>query len=618
MLKQLRSRARAALKQRARKIVDQHPSALLVSVAAKLLRVQLRGVAIREPRSLFGRLQPERTREPATYPKLEQAVVSRARVLAVQVGTELDAGRPINPQVEGELVRSAMMLASISRFEPAVECLRIACRIPPAHSQRAVDYDRTLGIYLFMLGRMQEALPWFHQAGQSQRVMLANPGVPRRFRILGTTWLPAIGHVAMLDFLLKRQQLGWDDPDRVYYTNVDMTNKAGSLLAKEFSKLGIRMIWPQPIEKEYEDLLEPGDAEWWRLTADERTALVQEFWELDFPDTGALFYTHAAAKIQNRWEKESRDPLMSLSPAQQDALVSVLDQLGVPRGAWFVCLHVRESGYHARWNKLYRSARDADIDTYGPAIEEVTRRGGWVIRVGDASMKPLAPMPQVVDYARSRFKSELADILLCASCRFFLGTNSGLSIIPGIYGVPCLLTNWVPLGLPNWFGCDLMVPKLIHDANQGRHFTAAEMYQSMIGYAQSQAHMPPGVSFVENTPEELREATEQMLEELDDPATPLRDRAIEEAYWKLAETLGSYRGSRISSTFARRHAGALAVPVDAQANLPRAPAPLVPAPATAESAASVVEADAATTSMLEAEAARIASSAKTAHAAPPG
>jgi putative glycosyltransferase (TIGR04372 family) len=562
MLSRLRARLRASFERRARQVVRQYPLSLLASVAANLMRLQVRGVARRKLRRMFGWARKEGFRPPPSYPRLEGAIASRARALDTEIGTALDAARPIDPRVEDELVRSAMALASISRFEPAVECLRVACRIPPAHSQRGIDYTRTLGIYLFMLGRMQEALPWFHQAGQSRRVVLANPGVPRKFRILGSTWLPAIGHIAMLDFLLKRQQLGWDDPDRVYFSIVDLKGKPGHLLAKEFSRLGIRLIWPQSIDKHYEGLREPGDAEWWQLTNDERTSLVQEFWELDFPDTGALFYTHAAAKIQNRWEQEARAPLMSLSPAQKEALVSVLDQLGVPRGAWFVCLHVRESGFHARWNKLYRSARDADIDTYLPAIEEITRRGGWVVRVGDASMKPLAPMPQVVDYARSRIKSELADILLCASCRFFLGTNSGLSIIPGIYGVPCLLTNWVPLGLPNWFGCDLVVPKLIHDANQGRHFTAAEIYSSLVGYAQSQAHMPPGVSFVENTPEELREATAQMLEELDDPDTPLRDRRIEQAYWQLAESLGSYRGSRMSSTFARRHAAALAVPID--------------------------------------------------------
>jgi len=559
MLNALRRRLFNAVKRRGRSFVDNRPWALMLVTSTLLRSAQRRGASVklkkgRPPRvkSLF---------QIGLQTKLEADVVNRAQQLAEDIRRTLDQGREIRPELEGQLVKASQTLGSIGRFEPAIECLRAAARIPPAHSQRAIDYCRTLGVFLFMLGRMREAMPWFHQAGNARRVLLAHSGVPQKFRILGTSWFPAIGHIAMLAFLVQRQKLGWEAEDVVYVGNVDLTQRLGKVLASEFTRHGINLAWPQQVHDVYREMRLQEDLEWGFLTNDERSALVQEFWELDFPDTGALFYAHAAAKIQNQWEAEQRAPLLQLTDAQKAAIPALLDQLGIPRSAWFVCLHVREPGFHARWNQIYRSARDADVGTYEEAITEITRRGGWVIRVGDASMAPLPPMAQTVDYARSRFKSQLADILLCAGCRFFLGTNSGLSIIPGIYGVPCLLTNWVPLGLPNWFGRDLVVPKLIRDETNDRFFTAAEIYDNSIGYTQNSEHLPAGVAFVDNTPGELREATVQMLEELEDPQTPLRDLALEQAYFQLAESLGSYRGSRMSSTFARRHAASLGVPV---------------------------------------------------------
>ncbi len=41
--------------------------------------------------------------------------------------------------------------------------------------------------------------------------------------------------------------------------------------------------------------------------------------------------------------------------------------------------------------------RNVAIEDYCPAIAEVTACGGWVLRLGDKSMKPLPRMANVVD-----------------------------------------------------------------------------------------------------------------------------------------------------------------------------------------------------------------------------
>src|SRR5256885_8476241 len=62
-----------------------------------------------------------------------------------------------------------------------------------------------------------------------------------------------------------------------------------------------------------------------------------------------------------------------------------------------------------------------------PAVQEITRRGGWVVRLGDPTMEPFPPTPAVIDYAHSRLKSPATDVFLCGACRFFIGVASGRS-----------------------------------------------------------------------------------------------------------------------------------------------------------------------------------------------
>ena len=116
-------------------------------------------------------------------------------------------------------------------------------------------------------------------------------------------------------------------------------------------------------------------------------------------------------------------------------------RMGLPEDAWFVCLHVREQGFR----KDQGSWRSADINNYIGAIEEVTSRGGWVVRMGDTTMKKLPLMERVIDYPFTEAKNDLLDVYLVSECRAFIGTSSGLLEVPIMFQRPIILTN-----MPNW------------------------------------------------------------------------------------------------------------------------------------------------------------------------
>ena len=150
--------------------------------------------------------------------------------------------------------------------------------------------------------------------------------------------------------------------------------------------------------------------------------------------------------IQREWHRRKRRPLLRPPGAIVKEGWRTMGRLGVPEGAWLVSLHVREPGFFRQHKEHSTDTyRNADIKTYTKAIEAVAAHGGWVIRMGDASMTPLPPMDNVVDYALSDTKSDWMDVFLWSRSRFHIGTISGAGMVPVAFGVPVVATNTFPV-----------------------------------------------------------------------------------------------------------------------------------------------------------------------------
>lgn len=258
----------------------------------------------------------------------------------------------------------------------------------------------------------------------------------------------------------------------------------------------------------------------------------------------------------------NRPPLLTLSPADQQWGRQMLMQMGLPEGAWFVCAHAREEGFSPIDESLH-SHRNSSITYQKLAFEEIVNRGGWVIRIGDTSMKSLrdAPsisgMPQVIDYAHHPLKSARLDIVLCAMARFILGNTSGVALVGSVFGTPCALTNMVPLAAIGVSPLDLSIPKLHWSVAENRYLSFAEIFNSRMSQSQYNSEFVSfGIRLDENSPEEIRDLAIEMLASLDSSKTkntagnPLSD--------KFLAMLGSQHysfgtSSRVSSSFLKRH-----------------------------------------------------------------
>ena len=270
--------------------------------------------------------------------------------------------------------------------------------------------------------------------------------------------------------------------------------------------------------------------------------------------------------VQGQWDKESRPPLLTLSDGDHERGRKCLKSLGVPEDTWFVCLHVRESGWN---NEGCHAAdyRNADIDTYLPAIRSVTDAGGWVIRMGDRSMKPLPPMPQVVDYAFSDAKSDWMDVFLCAQCRFCIATSSGLFTLSSAFGVPIVATNFMPAyAVYCLSGRYLFLPRLCWSKDKNRILNFKELLCPPVGIGTIQhSYDQLNVKVIENTSEELKDLVEEMLARLNGTLEYTEeDEYLQEQFRSLTAACGKHYGdddvvvnARLGKNFLRKYASLL-------------------------------------------------------------
>ena len=170
---------------------------------------------------------------------------------------------------------------------------------------------------------------------------------------------------------------------------------------------------------------------------------------------------------------------------------------------WFVCLHVRESGY--RNDAGRREYRNNRIENYLPLIEEIVNRGGYVVRMGDRSMTKLPVIEKVIDYPFHKLKNPKNDLILIKNCRFYIGNQSGIWDIANLFSKPTITTDmnqWVH-AFPVKYG-DLGIYKNIYDSKLNRVLSFDEVMNSGWAAMTLTEDMSDRYSTIDNSPEQLK------------------------------------------------------------------------------------------------------------------
>ncbi len=366
-------------------------------------------------------------------------------------------------------------------------------------------------IAFFLVGNPVTADRFWKQAATLRGLISPGSASGPQYRVLSGAWFVAVGHVAALAYFLKYQQLFRYPQFRIVVT-ANVREVPGKYLLGKLARAGINFIDAADLESDYDTWAQANHKmRWGQLSQVERDAMIDDFWFFEFPDGETLGFTNALNKIETEWERQQLPAIFQMQEEDNYGLQTCLRAIGLPVGAWYICLHVRGPGFHRQWNALHPALRDANIDDYALAIELVRKAGGWIIRVGDNTMPPLPPGPNVIDYAHSSFKTPDADILIPLGCKFFLGTNSGYATVPAIFGVRCILTNWVPIGWPLWGSKNLMMPKLFYRKSTNSLMSLRSVFDNGLAFLQTVTDLPEDIILKDNTPEDIRDLAAEAL-----------------------------------------------------------------------------------------------------------
>lgn len=207
-----------------------------------------------------------------------------------------------------------------------------------------------------------------------------------------------------------------------------------------------------------------------------------------------------------------------------------LRKIGIPPGARFVCLTVRDSAYldahipGADWS--YHNYRDSNIQNYVLAAEELADRGYFVVRMGAKVQEPITCRhPRVVDYAVNGMRDDFLDIYLAAKCDFCVAGGTGFTAVPLVFRRPMVYVNVVALGYLCTYSTKFIgITKHHFVARENRELTLREIFSRGVGFcARTSDYESEGVQLIENTPEEIRDAVVEMAERLNNTWRPHED-----------------------------------------------------------------------------------------------
>lgn len=327
-----------------------------------------------------------------------------------------------------------------------------------------------------------------------------DPNLP--IRLLGYEWVTQIGHIGFLDHYMRVAQL-------------DLIPKANYVLLAPRHKIAnpaMLQYWNELIcIIEDEQLIS-------ELFPYQR-AVGDQFIAVRGPGNLAMPWSDFAARAQCEWAKQNREPLIRLNGQDRDYGQNLLMRAGLRPPDWYVGLHVREGGFHGDGPGTIAAHRSARVDDYFEAIDEITARGGWVIRLGDRSMTPLPRMARVIDYAHSAMKSPRMDVFLFATSRFVIGTTSGPTNAIQSFGTPMLVTNAISNDSQPWTANTKFILKRVYDRRHKRYLSLNEIYrQPLRSYLiNNEILRRHGYEVQSNTRDEIRRAVQDMLDVGSDP-----------------------------------------------------------------------------------------------------
>lgn len=257
-------------------------------------------------------------------------------------------------------------------------------------------------------------------------------------------------------------------------------------------------------------------------------------------------------------------PHLTFLPDEEKHGEAGLRAMGIPAGAPFVCLTVRDSAYlraSVPWKSWdYHNYRDCNVQNYVLAAQELAKRGYYVIRMGAVVREAInvAAYPRIIDYATNGMRNDFMDVYLGAKCQFCISNGTGFDAVPNIFRRPIVFIDHVSLGSVHISSSRFLITTKRHwMKNERRFMTFREIFESGAGYFfNSDQYVNTGIDLIESTPEEIAAVVFEMESRLKGTWQAAdEDEVLQRRFWKIfpkGELHGEIR-SRIGAEFLRQN-----------------------------------------------------------------
>jgi putative glycosyltransferase (TIGR04372 family) len=215
-------------------------------------------------------------------------------------------------------------------------------------------------------------------------------------------------------------------------------------------------------------------------------------------------------RVFTKWNDKYSTPMCSLSEGYTLNAKSLLLKLGLPENQPFVALHVRNKPWPT-------DNRGASISNYLPAVQELIKKGFFVVQIGTDNQQPVLQDRNLITIQGVNSHAEFLTPYILSKSKFFINTCSGPTYVAPLYGTPVLQTNCVAIGMttPVLSKFSIHLPKTFYYRRKKLAFS--EVLQSQVGYVEGTAteFYKSGFRSYENSSQEILLSVRYMLQSLE-------------------------------------------------------------------------------------------------------
>ena len=185
----------------------------------------------------------------------------------------------------------------------------------------------------------------------------------------------------------------------------------------------------------------------------------------------------------------------------------------------YVCFGARTATYNQATlgHDFDYSFRNMEFGNYELSMKYLKEMSIQAIKMGRMEQR-MNPMDNCIDYA-GEGANDFMDLFLVAHSKFMVVNATGMFSIASMFTIPLLMVNATlisaGLGGFQYTQYDLYIPKKYYSEKKKRLLTLEEIVrieaECMIW---GRRYEQRGIKFIDNTPEEIRDAVEEMLQRL--------------------------------------------------------------------------------------------------------